>query len=232
MKLKEKPRAGKGLLFNPYSHMIKILAAPGAVLWYRIKLHRISEKSPKNLKGGVIIASNHNSFNDPVILFYAFWRKRLSFLATKELFGTPINRFFFKNMNCIMVDREKFGVSTLKEACRKLKHDLSVVIFPEGLINCTEDELLRYKAGAAFMATKSGKPVLPVYIANRKRWWERTHVVIGECVDISQICRDIHKKDALNYASEYLYRQELVLAEYYHTYIKEGRKSIGEQENA
>ena len=229
LKDKQRERKQKKPLFNPYSDMIKLLACPGATLWYRIKVHRISDEVPKRIKGGVLIASNHISFHDPIILFYTFWYRRVSFLATKDIFGTSINRFFFKNMNCIMVDRKDLNMSAVKSVCRRLAHNMAVVIFPEGAINRSEQELLAFKEGTAFMAQRSGKPVLPVYISQRNSIWERTHVVVGEPVDVVELCKKYPRSEGIRQVSKYLYEKENELANFYYTHIKKDGACLGEK---
>ena len=81
-----------------YSEMIKLFGGIGFFLYLRPKAVRISDKVPKRIKGGVLIAANHRSVRDPLILFLVFWYRRLYFPATEELFKKPLNRFFFKNL--------------------------------------------------------------------------------------------------------------------------------------
>jgi 1-acyl-sn-glycerol-3-phosphate acyltransferase len=98
--------------------------------------------------------------------------------------------------------------------CDLLERNRALVIFPEGAINNTESELLEFKKGTAYMANKSRKPVLPVYIGERKKWWESTPVVIGEPIDVAEISDKYSKGEGLDRASEYMRMTEARLAEY------------------
>ena len=131
MSLTDKPdqqkRKKKKYRFNPYSDMIKVLGGWGVYLYYRPKLHFISENAKRRIKGRIMIAANHTSLHDPVILFCVFWYRRLCFLATKDIFKTKINRFFFKGMNCVLVDKEKLNISAVKTVCKILNNNGAVV---------------------------------------------------------------------------------------------------------
>ena len=202
-----------------YSEMIKIGGGLGLYLYLRPRVYRISKSVPKRIRGGILIAANHRSMKDPLILFLVFWYRRLYFPAASELFEKPINRFFFHNMNCIPIDRSTQNIQPLKKMCGLLKKKRAVAIFPEGAIN-TSEELLGFKRGTAYMANKSGCPVLPVYIGSREKWWQSIPVVIGEPVDVAALCRNYPRGEAVDRASEYLRNEEQRLEEYYESVVK------------
>jgi len=199
--------------------MIKLFGGVGLYLYLRPKIHRISPQVPKRIKGGVLIASNHTSLYDPLVLFCVFWYRRLYFPATKELFAKPINKFFFKNMNCIMIDRDTLNTSAVKTMCARLKEGNAIAIFPEGRIS-TSGVLLDFKDGTAFMARRCSKPVLPVYIAPRENKRQRIHVIIGEPIDVSELCINYSKDECIAVITEELRLAEERLEEYYLTEIK------------
>ena len=202
-----------------YSEMIKLGGGLGLYLYLRPRLYRVSEGTPKRISGGVLIAANHRSQRDPLILFLVFWYRRLYFPATSELFEKPMNRFFFHNMNCIRIDRSENNVQALKTMCGWLKKNRAVAIFPEGAINTTE-KLLNFKKGTAYMANKSGRPVVPVYIGDREKWWQCIPVIVGEPVDVKALCRSLPRGEALDRASEYLRDEELRLKNYYDSVVR------------
>ena len=178
----------------------------------------MSKGSARRIKGGVLIAANHRSMKDPLILFLIFWYRRLYFPAASELFEKPINRFFFYNMNCIPIDRSAQNISAIKTMCGWLKKRKAVAIFPEGAINTTE-ELLSFKRGTAYMAYKSGCPIIPVYIGCRDKWWQSLPVIVGEPIDVSEICRSYPRGEAIDRAGEILKDEERRLEEYCDTVV-------------
>ena len=192
-------------------------------LYLRPRVHRVSDKVPKKINGGVLIAANHTSMLDPLILFTVFWYRRLYFPATKELFRKKINRFFFKNMNCILIDKNNFNSAAVRTMCEYLNENKAIAIFPEGAINLS-DELMNYKLGTVFMAKRSGKPVLPVYISGRDKWWRPIHVCIGEPVDVAALCKEFPKREALVKVSEYLRDRELFLEKYCRDIVSRNEK--------
>ncbi len=220
LKNKQKRKNRRRYPYNPYNDMIKIFGGWGAALCLRPKVHRVSSSVPKKIKGGVLIASNHTSSTDPIILFCVFWYRRLTFLATKEIFVKAINRFFFKNMNCLPVDKEQFSSDTLRVVNDRLKKNMAVVIFPEGKINREEEDILKFKDGTVYIAYRCNKPILPVYIARRDRWWKQNHVIIGEPIYVDKLYTELPRAERIRHISEYLRNYELSLAKYYKTLIK------------
>lgn len=219
---RSKRAKSKGLAIF-YSEMIKFLGGVGAYLCLRPKIHRISENAPRNMKGGVLIAANHTSTLDPVALFCVFWRRRLYFPATEELFEKPINRFFFKNMNCIRIQRKSANTEAIRTMCALLKDGRAVAIFPEGRINAEETDI-DLKKGTAFMAIKCGCPILPVYISHRENKKQRLHVVIGEPIYAEAVCEGLSRSEKIDALSEYLKNAEAELEAFYKEGV--GGKSI------
>ena len=215
MNLKDKPQGKiKTLSLRAfYSEMIKIVGGIGLYIYARPRVYYVSKKAAKKIKGGVLIAANHRSLKDVFLLFLTFWYRRLHFPATAQLFEKPINRFFFYNMNCIPIERSAQNVSALKRMCELLKKNKAVAIFPEGSINKGE-ELMDFKRGTAYMANKTGKPIVPVYIGEIGRWWQMTPVIVGEPIDVAGMCGQLSRAEAIDKVSQHLRNEEEKLAEY------------------
>jgi 1-acyl-sn-glycerol-3-phosphate acyltransferase len=62
---------------------------------------------------------------------------------------------------------------------RCLKENRKLLMFPEGT-RVQEGENVEAKAGAALFATRTGSPLLPVYIPAKKNLFRPTTVVIGK----------------------------------------------------
>ena len=95
-------------------------------LWLRPKIIRENEKVPKRIKGGVLIASNHVTFVDPIILHCAFIYRRLYSIATKDVGKTKLRKFLFTQAHCIFIDKEKFNIESLRTICDTLKQEKAV----------------------------------------------------------------------------------------------------------
>ena len=114
--------------------------------------------------GPLIVASNHRSYLDPVILA-SFLPRRVFHMAKRELFRNPLFARLITYYGAFPVDREGTArASTFRMALRLLSLDGVVVIFPEGgIVNSTAE--VEVKEGVATLAAMSRAPVLPVYIA-------------------------------------------------------------------
>ena len=112
--------------------------------------------------GHIIIASNHVSYLDPIILGLAY-RRRISYLAKHTLFKNKLFGFVLKKVEAFPIKREIGDIGALREALKRLKNYTSLVVFPEGTRKGTvEDKEVR--KGIGFLSAKSGVPVVPAYI--------------------------------------------------------------------
>lgn len=125
---------------------------------YRIKVSG-GENIP--LKGGVILAANHVSYLDPVVIGVGS-RRKVNFLARHDLFRNPLFAWIIRSLGAFPVKRNSADLSALKEAIKRLKSGKTLLIFPEG----TRQDVLTQKAhpGIGFLAAKTGVPVIPVFI--------------------------------------------------------------------
>lgn len=202
---------------------VKITGVIPALIWLRPRIIRASEKVPKKIKGGAIVAANHTSFLDPIIVHLAFLNRRLHCLATKDLYDTPTKKKFFELMHCIIVDKENFNMSSLHSVCDRLKEEKLVVIFPEGYVNREDDKVQDYKSGAVLMAHIGKKPIVPVYIVKPKRWYNRVTIMIGEPIDVASICGKIPTMDKIDEASKFIHDKEIELATIYESKFNKGK---------
>ena len=115
-------------------------------------------------------------------------------------------------------------MGSLHAACDRLKDDKVVMIFPEGHVNFEAEKLDSYKSGAILMAHLSKKPIIPVYIAPPKRWYNRRVVVVGEPIDVNALCGKIPTMDEMEKASAYMREKEMQLKEYYENYENRRKK--------
>lgn len=228
---KQKKQKKKNITYFYYD-FIKVTAIIPTMLFYRHKTICVGEKKSQKIKGAALISCNHLSFFDPIILHCVFWRRRLNILATKDLYNTKKKRWFFDRMHCIEVDKENFSMRSLHAVCDTLKKGKLVTIFPEGGINRqSSTEMLSFKSGAALMAFQANSPIIPVCIIPRKHWYNRQVVLVGDPVNIREVCGDRPSIADLNKASEYLRDKEMGLLEHYNQLCqqKKNKKSKKEQ---
>jgi len=119
------------------------------------------------LKDSFIMVSNHGSLLDPPLLGHALGRN-ISFMAKAELFKIPILGFVIKACGAYPVKRGIADKNTIKTACEKLSNDDSIGIFIDGTRQ-KNGRVNKPKQGAALLAFKNQKLLLPVAIVNSHR---------------------------------------------------------------
>ncbi|MEA2021019.1 MAG: lysophospholipid acyltransferase family protein [Candidatus Caldatribacteriota bacterium] len=128
-------------------------------LFWKVEIQGI-DNVPK--KGSLIVAANHTSYLDPIILGITMNRK-MHFIAKKEVFGNFIGNFICRKLNAFPVDRGKIDISALKHSINILQNKEVLGIFPEGT-RSSKGELQDFKLGIIKIAVKTGSPILPVGI--------------------------------------------------------------------
>jgi 1-acyl-sn-glycerol-3-phosphate acyltransferase len=117
--------------------------------------------------GPVIVASNHLSFADSLVIPIVAPRK-VVFLAKADYFtGTGIkgaaSRAWFGGLGMIPVDRDdtKAAIASLDTALEVLGRGEAFGIYPEGT-RSRDGRLYRGRTGVGHLALTSGAPVVPV----------------------------------------------------------------------
>ena len=127
-----------------------------------------------------VIAPNHIANLDPVLIAITIFDwKRLRILAKEELFKNPLAGWFLRCMGAVSIERGKGDTTTVEKLTNECKNGTGIMIFPEGT-RVEEGENVDAKAGAAMFATRTGVPIVPMYIPAQKHWFRPTTVVIGE----------------------------------------------------
>jgi len=118
-------------------------------------------------KNSFIMVSNHGSLLDPPLLGHALGRN-ISFMAKAELFKVPFLGFIIKACGAYPVKRGIADKNTIKTACKKLSNDSCIGIFIDGTRQ-KNGRVTKPKQGAALLAFKNQKLLLPVAILNSHR---------------------------------------------------------------
>lgn len=113
-------------------------------------------------RGPAIVASNHTSYMDAVILGSATPRP-VHFLVLRRMYDLLLLRWFYWGMGTIPVRAEGQDSAGIKQALRSLSAGRVVGIFPEGT-RSADGQLSAARQGAAMLAALSGAPVVPAYI--------------------------------------------------------------------
>jgi len=113
------------------------------------------------LTGGFILASNHLSFLDPVVMGIASPRK-LSYMARDSLFRNFWFGLLIRLYNAFPVRRGSPDRGALKDAQDRLARGQGLLMFPEG--SRSADFRGNPKAGVGFLACRMQVPVIPAFI--------------------------------------------------------------------
>lgn len=123
------------------------------------------------VRGPVLIASNHVSYLDPLVLAYVADRRhrKVRFLAKAELFDHRALGPLLRATRQIPVQRETPGAAgSLDAAIDALEHGECVVVFPEGTISLDLDPMPG-KSGVVRLAQQTGVRVTPVGLWGAQR---------------------------------------------------------------
>lgn len=117
--------------------------------------------------GPVLMVSNHVSYLDPVAIGDASTR-RVVFMAKAELFKIKPLGFLLRGVDSFPIKRGKADRAAFKNTLAMLGEERAVCIFPEGT-RSRNGEIGEAEAGAGVFATRTGCPVVPVYVHNSNR---------------------------------------------------------------
>jgi len=129
----------------------------------------------RTLSGGLLLASNHQSFLDPLLVGLAL-PVPIRYVARRELFGVPGFGRLISALGAIPVARGQIDSRALRAVLSVLRRGEPVLVFPEAT-RTRDGELGRFKRGAASMALRCGVPVLPVAIEGAFACWPRTRLL-------------------------------------------------------
>jgi 1-acyl-sn-glycerol-3-phosphate acyltransferase len=124
---------------------------------------RVEGRHHLQADGGAMLLSSHQSVMDPVLVGLMD-NHFVSYLARHTLFKSRLFALLIRVLNAIEIDRERGGLSGLKEMLKRLKQGDRVLLFPEGT-RTVDGNISPLKAGFIPIARRSGVPLIPVAIA-------------------------------------------------------------------
>lgn len=136
-------------------------------------LHRIPASGP------VLLASNHISWVDPVLL--ACWLtpatgRPMAWMGKAEAMRLPLVGWFLRVNGVFGVRRGAADLEAFRLAERILSEGRILGIYPEG--TRSSDGILRpFRDGAALLALRSGAPVLPVAVTGTDGLWRKGSLI-------------------------------------------------------
>jgi 1-acyl-sn-glycerol-3-phosphate acyltransferase len=119
---------------------------------------------------GVILAVNHASYLDPVVVGCGITRP-VHYMARRTLFVSLFGSLI-RALNAFPVARGGADRGAVKEFIRRVRAGNVVMLFPEGT-RTRDGRLGTVMPGAGALAARAGAPIVPTYIAGTFDAWPR-----------------------------------------------------------
>ena len=176
--------------------------------WFLVhSLYRVDKQGLKNIpnQGAAVLACNHVSFVDPIIIA-AVCERRVRFVMYYKIYRLPVVHFLFKLMGAIPIASAKEDAALLDRAYEKISEALQqgelVCIFPEGGLT-GDGEIQPFKHGIEKILKRTPVPVVPMALKGLwgtwfsrkkgramkglpKNWMKKVHVISGQLIDYEQ----------------------------------------------
>lgn len=137
-----------------------------------------------NLSGGFLLACNHPSHLDPILVSLVV-RRRIYWMARIEFYRAWWSSFLLRLLGAFPVNRQGMALSSIKRAISLVQNGCVVGIFPEGEVRRDATSVLRggrIKRGVCLVARRTGRPVVPcVVLGSEPLIWFRVYVPSKPC---------------------------------------------------
>ncbi len=139
------------------------------VHWVATTLLPVSAEGQENLpkSGGYILVANHVTALDPFWIEFGI-RERIRYMTKVEILGYPFIGGVIRGIGNFPVRRGESDRRALETALRVVEAGQPLGFFPEGT-RSRVGKLRRAKPGIAFLARRSGAPMVPVGITGTAR---------------------------------------------------------------
>lgn len=216
--------------------MIRVLRFLIRVLLRLIARIEIRGKENVPLTGGMILSSNHIGILDIIMVYYGIERTDIFIPVAEKWERYGWIKWLGKQLNFLFIDRYNPDLKAMKKMINLMKEGKCLVIAPEGTRSRTGG-LIEGKPGVAYLAARSGFPVVPVAITgtedkvllgNIKRL-RRSNVTLtgGKQFIIPPLPKKNRDEALQNYTDEIMCRMAAILPERYrgvyaeHSRVKE-----------
>lgn len=154
-------------------------------LFYNFRIEGI-ENIPQDKS--LVLASNHRSYADPVILTIPM-KKHVTYMAKEELFKNKLFGWFIKMLGAFPVRRGAGDMQVIDDSVAILNSGRHLVIFPEGT-RSKDGKVGKGKTGVALIAAKSGADVLPcgiIFEGEKLKFRSKLTLRIGKVIPAEEI---------------------------------------------
>jgi 1-acyl-sn-glycerol-3-phosphate acyltransferase len=214
---KNRPRASEEKTRPSAFWPLAAVVVPLLSLLFKLEIEG-REKLPRD--GAYVLAPNHMSEIDPLVVALAVWRlgRAPRFMAKESLFRVPVLGWALRVTGMVPVARATSAAAaraTLEASETLVRHGRGVIVYPEGSLTREPDLWpMRGKTGAVRLALAGGIPVIPMAQwgaqqvlprYGKLRLWplrRRVRVIVGDPVDLTAYAGAASSQTALVAATD------------------------------
>lgn len=183
-------------------------------------LARIRVRGTLPRDGAFVLAPNHYSEIDPVLVAVGVWRlgRAPRFMAKDSLFRVPVIGWILRRTGMVPVARASSAASakqTMTQSQALVDNGRGVIVYPEGTLTRDPDLWpMRGKSGAVRLALAGDIPLIPMaqwgthhimgrYSKKISLWplRKRVDMIVGDPIDLSDLAGRQHEPAALTEAT-------------------------------
>jgi len=204
--------------------MIRILRFLIRILLRLIANIEIRGKENVPLTGGMILSSNHIGILDIIMVYYGIERTDIFIPVAEKWEKIGWIKWLGKQLNFLFIDRYNPDLKAMRKMINLMKEGKCLVIAPEGTRSRTGG-LIEGKPGVAFLAARSGFPVIPVAITGTEdkvilgklKRLRRSNVTLtgGKPFTIPPLPKKNRDESLQNYTDEIMCQMAALLPERY-----------------
>jgi 1-acyl-sn-glycerol-3-phosphate acyltransferase len=180
------------------------------------------------LEGGLIVATNHMSRVDTLLLFINPARKDITALVADKYKKYPIFNWILDVGGVIFLDRDKADFGAFRVAVEWINKGVAMGIAPEGT-RSPIGQLQQGKPGVILLAQKTGVPVVPVGISGTETFFRdlmrlrrpKVRLNFGPAYRVPPLDRANRDEALKNSTEEIMSRIASLLPEKYWGYYKD-----------
>lgn len=217
---------------EPVRNVLRWLITHVGFRWLA-KIERLEGLENLPPAGPAIIMINHIAFIDPIVVLGNLPRNIVP-MAKIEAYSYPVVGIFPRLWDAIPVRRGEVDREALMKALAVLKAGEIVLVAPQGT---RQPALSQAKEGIAYLAHKSGAPIIPVAIEgtkgfpsiSKKRWSEPGAVVtLGRPFRFKPVAGRLPREALRQMTDEAMYRLAALLPEGRRGYYSDLSKATSE----
>ncbi|HHT45646.1 MAG TPA: 1-acyl-sn-glycerol-3-phosphate acyltransferase [Fastidiosipila sp.] len=139
-------------------------------LLFRLK----NEKDPAiaEVKGGLLIVSNHQSYTDPLFIATAFPRRKIHFVAGRYLFEHNVLKRLFSWLGVIAKQQLRPDAATIRDLIGLARKEATLFLFPEGQ-RSVNGRTAMLQPATGRLVKKLGLPVAVTRLSGSYLSWPR-----------------------------------------------------------